>query len=126
MTPGPKPHLWASGPDVVEHAKYKTWSQMRNQAQWRGEPWNLTFEQYKRLWQEHWDRRGRERGCYCMTRQDVDLPWDATNTIVITREEHARLQSGRANAGYRSPARERWRQQQGKTDKKKSSSHELA
>ena len=82
---------------------------MKNQAQWRGEAWTISFEEYKQLWGEHWHNRGREKGCYCMTRRDPTEPWTPANAQVITREQHARTQSARSHAGFRSEAQTRWR-----------------
>lgn len=103
---GPRPHMWVTGPDPVEHKRYRTWIQQKNQAQWREEGWTISYEDWKRLWDEsgQWDNRGRARSCYCMTRRDITEPWSVDNVMIITREEHARSQSQAANAGYRSPA----------------------
>lgn len=116
---GPRPESWKSGPDPVEHAKYRAYIQMKNQAQWRGETWDISFEQYKYLWGERWHQRGRERGCWCMTRLDPEQPWTPDNVHVLEREIHARAQSQAARAGYRSPAQQRWRQQRGLPDEKR-------
>lgn len=90
---GPRPHTWITGPDPVIHKKYRVWIQAKNQAQFRGEPWALTFEEFQAIWSERWEHRGRTRGSYCMTRDDPDQAWDAANTIIITREEHAQRQA---------------------------------
>jgi hypothetical protein len=103
---GPRPHRWVTGPDPVEHKKYRVWIQQKNQAQWREEGWTISFEQWKQIWDQsgQWDNRGRERSCYCMTRRDSTLPWSVDNVHIITREQHSKTQSQAANAGYRSPA----------------------
>ena len=101
--PGPRPNLWVSGPDPETHRKYQAWVQQRNQAKWRGETWNLTFDQWNRLWGELWHSRGRERGCYCMTRRDHEGEWDMQNAQVITREQHAVQQKDMVERGKRSP-----------------------
>lgn len=85
---GTRPHTWVSGPDPIVHKKYLTWLQQRNQANFRGETWELTFESWCEKWEEHWHLRGRQKDDYCMTRHDVEGPWDDVNTIVITRKEH--------------------------------------
>lgn len=108
---GPRPQAWVSGPDPEEHKKYRTFIQQRNQAQWRGEGWTITFEQWKQIWDEsgQWHNRGRERSCYCMTRQDHLEPWSEHNVEVVTREAHSRHQSALAHSGYQSPAQLRRR-----------------
>jgi hypothetical protein len=118
---GLKPHTWKSGPDPVEHKKYRVWIQQRNQAQYREEAWRLSFEQWKELWSDLWDLRGRERGTYCMSRRDWSLPWDVDNTQVITREEHAKLQGQAQRAGWCSIARKKIRARKALNDKQTNS-----
>lgn len=103
---GPRPHMWVTGPDPEEHRRYRVWIQQRNQAQWRGEGWSISFEAWKQLWDQsgQWHNRGRQRSCYCMTRQDHLLPWTVDNVQIITREQHSRMQSALSHSGYRSPA----------------------
>jgi hypothetical protein len=84
----PRPNAWITGPDPVLHKKYLTWLQQRNQARWRGETWELTFESWCDKWKDLWENRGRERGDYCMTRHDIDGPWDDVNSVIMTRKEH--------------------------------------
>ena len=117
---GPRPHVWVTGPDPVEHAKYRVFIQQKNQANYRKEPWTVSFEEWKAIWGELWHQRGRERGCYCMTRADHTEGWTKENIRVVSRDEHARDQARLASAGYRSPAREAYRQKTGKTIDKKS------
>lgn len=90
----PRPHVWVSGPDPLVHKMYLTWLQQKNQANFRKENWTLSFEVWSEMWSEHWNNRGRHSDQYCMTREDLDGPWDETNTIVITRKEQ--LQRHRA------------------------------
>ena len=106
---GPRPQVWLTGPDPVLHQKYRVWLQQKNQAQWRGEVWNLAFDHWVLMWGELWHNRGRGRGDYCMTRRDHDAAWDTSNAHVVTRSQHAQQQSAQAHAGYRSPAQARRR-----------------
>lgn len=108
---GPRPEAWVSGPDPEEHRRYRTFVQQRNQARWRDEAWTISFEDWKRIWAEsgQWANRGRERGCWCMSRRDWSLPWTTANAAVITREEHARLQGDARAAGWMSLAQRRRR-----------------
>lgn len=82
------PHKWASGPDPELHRRYKIWAQQKNQAQWRGESWDLAFEDWVEIWGDDFDRKGRGLGSLCMTRRDLELPWTRDNVIIITREQH--------------------------------------
>jgi hypothetical protein len=86
-----RPKAWITGPDPVLHIKYRKWLQQKNQANFRGETWELTFESFVDKWTEHWHERGRTPEDYCMTRHDIEGPWDDVNTIVIKRLEHFRL-----------------------------------
>ena len=63
------------------------------------------------MWAEsgQWENRGREKGCYCMTRQDWSTPWTVENAQIVTREQHARMQGDAVAAGWRSPAQKRYR-----------------
>jgi hypothetical protein len=72
---------------------YRTFVQARNQANFRGETWSLTFDDYQALWREHWQHKGRTVNDYCMARLDVELAWDLGNVEVLSRHEHF----GRAN-----------------------------
>ncbi len=108
---GPRPDKWVTGPDPVEHRKYRTFIQQKNQAQWRGEGWSISFDEWKLLWDisGQWENRGRARSCYCMTRRDHLMPWSIDNVVIITREQHSRQQSALSHSGYRSPAQLRRR-----------------
>jgi hypothetical protein len=106
--PGPRPHAWLSGPDETRHEQHIAWRQQKNQAQFRGETWLLEFDDWIALWGDRWWDRGRERGCYCMTRRDWQLPWTPANAEVITREAHAARQAVAIAAGWRSRARTAW------------------
>ena len=108
---GPRPQAWASGPDPAEHVRYRTYIQQKNQAQWRDEGWTIDFVTWKQLWADsgQWANRGRERGCWCMSRLDWSLPWTPANVAVITREAHAKLQGDARAAGWTSIAQKRRR-----------------
>ena len=108
---GPRPDKWVTGPDPVEHKRYRVFIQQKNQAQWRDEGWEISFEAWKQLWADsgQWENRGRARSCYCMTRLDHRAPWTPDNVEIITREQHSRQQSALSHSGYRSPAQLRRR-----------------
>lgn len=112
-TMGPRPQSWISGPDETRHVQHCAWRQQKNQAQWRGEEWDLSFEDWVALWGDLWPLRGRLVTDYCMTRQDWEGAWTRTNAHVITRSEHARMQGHAMAAGWVSPARSRWRASKG-------------
>jgi hypothetical protein len=109
---GPRPQIWRTGPDPVLHKKYLIWLQQRNQAQWREEGWTISFEEWLAMWTEsgQWDNRGRERGCYCMSRRDWSLPWTVENAHIVTREQHSRMQGQAQRAGWCSIAQKKRRE----------------
>ena len=88
---GLRPHTWKVQGEVP-HRQYCCWLQMRAQAQYRGEQFLLTFEDFQRLWQQHWDCRGRGSTDYCLTREDPEGAWDIENTRCVERGEHLRRQ----------------------------------
>jgi hypothetical protein len=99
----------------VEHKKYRVWIQQKNQAQFREEGWTISFEAWKRMWDAsgQWENRGREKGCYCMTRLDWSTPWTEENAQIVTREQHAKMQGTAFAAGWRSMAQKKYRARKG-------------
>jgi hypothetical protein len=83
-----RPQVWLCGPDEYKHSMYHPWQMARAQANYRGEDWDLSFEEYYELWKDEWPNRGRRPQDMCMTRQDAEGAWDSTNAYIITREEH--------------------------------------
>lgn len=88
---GIRPHTWKVQGEIP-HDQYVCWVKARAQANFRGEVWLLTFDQYQRAWQGLWDRRGRGRDDFCMTREDPEGAWEPSNISVIPRVEHLRRQ----------------------------------
>ena len=91
---GARPDQWLTGPDPVTHDSYYAWLQCRNQARFRSEPWDLTFDEWQRAWAGLWHRRGRKSDQLCITRQDGEGSWTRDNVIVITRRQHAQRKTG--------------------------------
>ena len=85
--PGPRPLIWSTGPDPQRHEQFVSWCRSRSQAHYRGEQWNLGFEDFERAWGDQWCRRGRHIEDLCMTRQDPDGAWQLDNVIIVTRRE---------------------------------------
>lgn len=90
---GPRPLIWSTGPDPRRHEMFKAYGKARAQANFRGEPWLITFEDYERVWADQWERRGRTRDTLCLSRIDYDLGWEPSNIEVITRREHNQRQA---------------------------------
>ena len=91
---GPRPQLWITGTDPDTHDQYRAFVQCRNQARFRSEPWELTFDQWCEHWAGRWHLRGRSADSLCITRRNCALPWSMTNVIVITRTSHGTRRRG--------------------------------
>lgn len=86
MRPGQQmPHIWRSGPDPQRHQQYQTWQVHRCQARYRGEQYDLTFEDYHEIWGVHWCQRGRRLGDLQLRRRNPELPWRRDNTQLMRR-----------------------------------------
>jgi hypothetical protein len=86
---GLRPHLWKVQ-GKIPHDQYVAWQKAKAQAQFRDEPWTLTFDEFQRVWRDHWMLRGRSIDDYCMTRLDYEKGWDRDNTVCMQRLEHLR------------------------------------
>lgn len=88
---GPRPHTWkVQGQEA--HDQFVSWQRAKAQANFRGEVWLLSFEQYQEAWQGQWSLRGRCRGDHCLTRIDPEGAWEPSNLSVMPRIEHLRRQ----------------------------------
>lgn len=101
---GPRPHVWKVQ-GQVPHEQHLAWMQMRAQANYRGEEFLLTLEDFQSLWKDKWDMKGRSSDSYCLTRNDPDGAWELSNVACIPRIEHLRRQKlykmERNNGKYR-------------------------
>lgn len=91
--PKPRPRAWKSGPDPERHQRYLQWLQQKNQAQYRGEQWQLLFEQWLEIWGDCIDQRGRRRGDLSMIRKNYLEPWHTDNVLLVTRREQSEIQT---------------------------------
>lgn len=89
---GPRPHVWVTGPDPVRHKRYIAFLRQKAQANFRGEGWQFTFEEWLAVWGDQIELRGRERGSMTMVRIDYEYPWSKDNARIVDRMEHARVQ----------------------------------
>jgi hypothetical protein len=105
--PSSRPYMWASGPDPETHAQYRAWVQQRNQAQWRGETWCITFDEFQDIWLGRWHLRGRGSAALAMSRTDWTGPWSRTGVELQTRQQLGRQQAAARARGHRSAARQR-------------------
>lgn len=73
---------------LTEKQKYR--NQMAR-AKHRGIEWNLTFEQWMRIWEESgkWQLRGKGMGKYVMARNGDVGPYSPENVSIIPYEQNA-------------------------------------
>lgn len=106
---GLRPQIWITGPDPRTHKQYHCWQLQKVQATYRSEEYDLTFEEYKELWDPHWEQRGRTRGTVCMTRIDWEGAWTKTNVEIVPREEHLKRQRENQMLGRGRMGKNPWR-----------------
>lgn len=87
-----RPHAWITGTDPLRHEMYHPWQLAKAQANFRGEGWDIDYEDYYKMWKPFWSQRGRAPDCMCMTRTDYNGDWTLDNVEIITREEHFKRQ----------------------------------
>jgi hypothetical protein len=89
---GQYPDLWISGPDPLDHDKFVKWHKHRSQARFRGEPYDLTFQDWLDIWRDpqDWYNRGTSCDAVCLTMSDLELGWTKGNVEIITRAEQLR------------------------------------
>ena len=99
---GPRPHTWVVGPDPIRHAKHVAFLRSRAQANYRNEPWDMSFEDYEAAWGDSWHLRGRRADCLQLVRVDHTLAWSLNNVRLVDRTEFRinqeyikRVQAGR-------------------------------
>ena len=88
---GPRPHCWKVQ-GQIPHQQHLAWLQMRAQANYRGEEFKLTLEDFQTLWKDKWDLKGRGSDDYCLTRDDPNGSWELSNVSCIPRVDHLRRQ----------------------------------
>lgn len=81
------PNAWVSGTDPVRHEQHIAWRQQKNQAQWRGEKWEIDFDDWILMWGMLWEHRGRTPEEYCMTRIDPEKDWVNENIRIMLRKD---------------------------------------
>ncbi len=91
------PEYWKSGPDPLQHEMYYAWAKHRSQAHYRGESYDLTFEDWQEIWSNPEDflRRGRKPDDLTLTRRDPELPWTLDNCEVLLRLDQLRREIAR-------------------------------
>lgn len=82
---GPNPK-YRKYKDDIGHAKHWAFLRQRAQANFRGEGWEFTIEEYFAFWtDDQWLSRGRGQQDLCMIRKDIEKPWSVENCVIIVR-----------------------------------------
>jgi len=86
---GSFPENWKSGPEPIMHEMYYAWSKHRAQANFRKEPYELTWDDWRVIFANTDDflNRGRQQESIVLTRRDVGGAWSLDNCELITRYE---------------------------------------
>lgn len=84
----PRPQVWKTGPSQTKHVMYMPYLRSKAQANFRGEEWNMSFDDFYSVWDGKWDQRGRKGHNLCMTRVDETQAWTTSNVELITRKQH--------------------------------------
>lgn len=91
----PNPNVWNTGPDPVQHDKYYSYLKHRSQAKFRGEHYELTWEQWDHMWTvDKWMARGRGRSDLCLTRLDCEKGWTVCNIQIVTKQNYLKSKKG--------------------------------
>ena len=82
----------------IQNEQRMSWSRMKAQAKYRdkqgrlGEAWNISWEEYNKIWEGSWHLRGTEKGSHVLTRIDQKDHWHTGNVEIIPRLEQWRRQ----------------------------------
>ena len=82
-------------PDRVLQGRKNIYSRCKAQAVYRGEVWNIDYDQWWGLWEPYWDLRGRSPTDYCMRQLDKDFGWEMHNIEICERSTFFREQPKR-------------------------------
>lgn len=82
--------------DPLDKQRHLSFLRSQAQARFRGELWQLTYEDYCEFWNEStFPLRGRSPECLCLCRYDPTGPWSKSNTVQITRANHLQIKNRR-------------------------------
>lgn len=79
------------GRDAISRDQHIAWQRHRCQARFRGESYELSFDEWQELWRGQWHLRGRGSTDLCLTRIDFDGEWAIHNVVVCSRKRHFEL-----------------------------------
>lgn len=73
--------------DPVRHLQHWTYLRKKSQALYRNEEWDLSIQDWFRLWDEsdQWDNRGRHKDSSAMFMIDPERGWSIDNVEIVNR-----------------------------------------
>jgi|DEB0MinimDraft_6_1074348.scaffolds.fasta_scaffold04141_7 hypothetical protein len=76
--------------DPKLHNLRRSYIRSRNQAKYRGQCWDIDFDDYVELWSKHdnHERKGRGKDSLHLCRIDTDKGWHLYNVQITRRGEH--------------------------------------
>jgi len=82
---GSAPYAWKFK-DPFDHERHVAYGKAKAQADFRGEGWELTLDEWFQIWdRESWSRRGRGSLDLCMVRIDRERPFSFFNVKLVER-----------------------------------------
>lgn len=92
------PEKYVTGPDPLRREKYYAYLKHRAQARYRGEDYQLTWEDWESFWSdEDFLERGRSSSSLCIALIDPEGCWDLNNVEIKTRREQLQATRRRIN-----------------------------
>ena len=76
--------------DPLEREQYAAWAICKNTSKRNNLEWTITFEDYKKMWKDKWDRHGGSTGCLVMQRNDLNKGWIAGNYALARKKAKSR------------------------------------
>lgn len=86
--------------DPFDHERHIGYLRMKSQAKYRNEAWDLTMEDFFKIWKdpEVWNNRGRDSDSWALTRKNVHKPWSLKNVQLMRRSDQLNLSKQRTYA----------------------------
>ncbi len=83
--------------DAFTSKRRLAWIRSRSQADYRREPWTLTFEDFCHIWRDEslWQQRGRASDDLVLFRYDAEQPWSLNNCCIVTRYNFLQINAAR-------------------------------
>jgi hypothetical protein len=83
------PDKWITGPCELTHDKYYAWLKHKAQAKFRGEDYQLSWDDWQSIWSDDdFLLRGRSKESLCLQKIDLEDTWNKNNVIVAPRYEY--------------------------------------